>query len=402
MKQVVLLGDGMSDHPLPQFDNRTPLQIANTPNMDRIAHMGIGGSTINAPEHLPVGSDICNLSVLGYRLDSGYTGRSPIEAAAMGVELSDNDVAFRCNLVTLTEDGSVMKDFSAGHIDSAEAADIIAFLKHQLDGPSFTFHAGVSYRHLLVWHDGIDTLQTTPPHDISDKKIAPHLPFGDGSQVLQELMNRSQEILKYAPVNQARRAQGKPEVSSIWLWGQGRRPSFQSFYDLYGKSGAIITAVDLMRGVAKCIGFKMIEVEGATGWIDTNYRGKAQACIDVLPEVDLVYLHVESPDEAGHAGRADYKIQAIEDFDAQVVGPVLEHLDSAYPEAYRIVTLPDHPTPIAVRTHTRDRVPFAMAGAGIKADSCTRYNETLLEDGSVHLNDSTHLMKMLLGQDLSC
>ncbi|ADU65556.1 proposed homoserine kinase [Desulfurispirillum indicum S5] len=399
MKHVVFLGDGMSDHPLTALNGKTALQVARTPHMDAMVASGIGGSTLNAPDHLPVGSDICNLGVLGYRLDTGYTGRSPIEAAAMGVELSDTDVAFRCNLVSLKEDNGVMDDFSAGHISTEEACRYIQYLKQHLQNEQFSFFPGVSYRHLVVWHGGMERMVTTPPHDISDQAIAPHLPHGEGAEPVRTLMERSMEILRDCPLNQERARLGKIPVSAIWLWGQGKRPSFQRFTDLYGKRGAMITAVDLMRGVANCIGFRNIHVEGATGWIDTNYEGKAQACIEALADVDLVYIHVESPDESGHAGKLQFKIQAIEDFDAKVVGPVMAHLQSRYHDSFRAVALPDHPTPVEVRTHTRDRVPFAMTGARITPDPCTSYDESLLQCGSVHLHDSTQLMKMLLAID---
>ncbi|WP_027389380.1 cofactor-independent phosphoglycerate mutase [Chrysiogenes arsenatis] len=397
MKYVVLLGDGMSDLPLPELGGKTPLMVARTPNLDRMVQCGIGGSTLNVPPHLPPGSDVCNLSVLGYDLGSGYTGRSPIEAAAMGVELADGDIAFRCNLVTLRENGTVMDDFSAGHITTDEAHEVIALIQQQLGSDAFSFYPGVSYRHLLVWHGGKEKMVTTPPHDISDREITEYLPRGDGAAELLDIMQRSQAILCSAPVNQKRIAAGKKPVSSIWLWGQGSRPSFPKFVDLYGKTGAMITAVDLMRGIANYIGFENIAVEGATGWIDTNYAGKAQACIDAFERVDLVFVHVESPDESGHAGNVQYKIQAIEDFDAKVVGPIIDHLEQKYPGAFRAMSLPDHPTPVALKTHTRDRVPFALMGAGIASDECNRYDESLEQCGSFHPQESSQLMRRLLG-----
>jgi len=399
MKYVIFLGDGMSDEPHPELDGKTPLMVAKTPNLDRIVAQGVGGWSRNTPDGFSPGSDVANLGVLGYDVRTCYTGRSPLEAAAMGVELSDTDVAYRCNLVSLSPDYSVMEDFSADHVTTEEAKQLIEAVNEELGSDSFSFYPGVSYRHLLVWHNGMDKgIDCTPPHDISDRTIAEHLPSGPGADQVTELMIRSREILANHPVNRKRVAEGHKPANSIWLWGQGHRPAVEKFSELYNKSGGMISAVDLMRGIAVNIGFEIIEVEGATGWIDTNYEGKAQACMEGLERNDLMFVHVESPDEAGHAGRMDYKIQAIEDFDAKIVGPVLDHM-SRY-EQWRALSLPDHPTPVATKTHTSEPVPFALCGSGITADGNQAYDEDLLRNGSLTFEQGFKLMGYLLAGPL--
>ncbi len=394
MKYVVLVGDGMSDEPVPELDGKTPLMAARTPNLDRMVRTGIGGWCRITPEGYSPGSDVANLGVLGYDVTSCYTGRSPLEAAAMGVELGPEDVALRCNLVTLGGEPAVMRDFSAGHIPSAEAAQLIRDLDAALGGEELRFHPGVSYRHLLVWRGGTDATHCTPPHDISDREIAPHLPSGEGAELLNRLTRESWALLADHPVNRARVARGELPATSIWLWGQGRRPRIQTFRERFGKSGGMISAVDLMKGIAQNIGFERIEVEGATGWIDTNYAGKAAACIDGLKRHDLMCVHVEAPDEAGHAGRLDYKIQAIEDFDAKIVGPVLDYLEAQ--GEFRALACPDHPTPVALKTHTRDPIPFAMCGTGIAADANRAYDERLLACGSLSFDPGWRMMYHML------
>ncbi|MEG3639956.1 cofactor-independent phosphoglycerate mutase [Magnetococcus sp. PR-3] len=394
MKYVVFLGDGMSDDPIAALDGQTPLMVAKTPNLDRMVKEGVGGWSRNTPDGFEPGSDVANLGVLGYDVRESYSGRSPLEAAAMGVELRDGDVAFRCNMVSLSSDYRIMADFSAGHITSEEAAELIKTLDEKLGSSAFEFHPGVSYRHLLVWRGGRVDLKCRPPHDISDKEIADHLPSGPDADPIRALMMDSREILADHPVNKKREAEGKAPANSIWLWGHGYRPQLAHFKDRFGKSGAMITAVDLMRGIANCIDFENIVVPGATGWIDTDYVGKANACMDALKRHDLVFVHVESPDESGHAGRMDYKIQAIEDFDAKIVGPVLTYLEAQ--GAYRAVALPDHPTPVDTKTHNMNPVPFAMCGTGIKPDENRAYDENLLEKGSVSYDPGIDMMADML------
>ncbi|OSM02375.1 cofactor-independent phosphoglycerate mutase [Magnetofaba australis] len=396
MKYAILLGDGMSDRPMPELDGATPLMRARTPNLDRIVSQGVGGWSRNTPDGFEPGSDVANLGVLGYDVRTGYTGRSPLEAAALGIDLQPTDVAFRCNLVTLRNDLSVMDDFSAGHITNEEAASIIATLQQELGSEQWTFHPGVSYRHALIWHHGSEALSATPPHDIHDQQVADYQPKGEAADAVRALMQAAEPILRDHPVNQARIGRGEKPANAIWLWGHGRRPQLESFRSLYGLSGAMITAVDLMRGIAANIGFENIHVDGATGWIDTNYAGKAQAALAALARHDLVFVHVESPDESGHAGRLDYKIQAIEDFDAKVVGPVLDGLEAM--GQYRVVSLPDHPTPVATRTHNMDPVPFAMCGTGIAPDSNQAYDEHLLQSGSLTFNPGMGMMARFLSK----
>ena len=397
MKFVIFLGDGMSDSPMPELNGQTPLMVAKTPNLDRMVREGVGGWSLNTPDGYYPGSDVANLGVLGYDVTKSYTGRSPLEAGAMGVDLKKDDLAFRCNLVHLADNFKIMGDFSAGHITTEEAAEIIHFIDKKLGSERFHFHTGVSYRHLLVWDGGREELKTFAPHDISDRPINGHLPSGADSAPIVRLMQESWKILADHPVNQRRAAAGEKTANSIWLWGQGRRPKLSKFTDLYGKSGGMISAVDLMRGIAANIGFEAIHVPGATGWIDTDYSGKAQACLKGLERHDIVFVHVESPDEAGHAGRLDYKIQAIEDFDRLLVGPVLETLADRGP--FRAAALPDHPTPVATKTHNSDPVPFAMMGDNITPDDNTRYDEDLLKNGSISFDPGHTLMATFLSAE---
>ncbi|MBF0460096.1 MAG: cofactor-independent phosphoglycerate mutase [Magnetococcales bacterium] len=395
MKFVIFLGDGMSDRPMAELDGRTPLMVARTPNLDRMVRDGVGGWSRNTPAGFYPGSDVANLGVLGYDVAQSYTGRSPLEAAAMGVVLGERDVAFRCNLVSLSPDCTVMEDFSAGHIPTDQAAELIDYLNQNLASGWCQFYPGVSYRHLLVWRDGGSAVHCVAPHDIADQTIQEHLPTGLNAAPVVQLMRASWPLLADHPVNRARQERGEKPANSIWLWGQGKKPELEQFQDRFGYSGGMISAVDLMRGIALHIGFEPIQVPGATGWIDTNYEGKARACIEGLTRHDLMFVHVESPDEAGHAGRLDYKIQAIEDFDRRLVGPVLAAL--AAQGDFRAIALPDHPTPIAIRTHNADPVPFALYGTGIVPDGNTAYDERLLETGSLVFDPGTRMMRTLLG-----
>lgn len=397
MKYVIFLGDGMSDRPMAELDGRTPLMVAHTPNLDRMVRDGVGGWSRNTPPGFYPGSDIANLGVLGYDVTRSYTGRSPLEAAAMDVVLGERDVAFRCNLVSLSPDFTVMEDFSAGHIKTAHAVEIINHLNNTLASESFQFYPGVSYRHLLVWRNGGDAVRSVPPHDISDLPILDHLPSGADGGPIVELMRASWSVLADHPINLARVAQGEKPANSIWLWGHGKKPELERFQDRFGLSGGMISAVDLMRGIARHIGFEVLHVPGATGWIDTDYEGKARACIEGLTRHDLLFVHVESPDEAGHAGRLDYKIQAIEDFDRRLVGTVLSALERE--GNFRAIALPDHPTPVATKTHNSDPVPFALFGTGIVPDGNTAYDEQLLESGSLVFDPGTRMIRTLLGLD---
>ncbi len=367
MKYIILVGDGMADRPIPALGGKTCLQAAHTPNMDLLASLGEIGMVHTVPEGFSPGSDVANLSVLGYDPRKYYTGRSPLEAASMGVELGEADVAFRCNLVTLrvTAGGSsgrgrraVMEDFSAGHISTEEARSLIEEIDAKLGRESIRFYPGVSYRHLMVWKNGREKVECTPPHDIQDKDISDYLPRGEGDEILNELMEASYDILSAHPVNKARLEKSKRPANCIWLWGQGKRPSMPTFRQKYGLEGAVISAVDLTKGLGVYAGFEVINVPGATGWIDSNYVGKAEHALWALRSKDIVYLHVEAPDEAGHTGDVKNKIRAIEDFDEFVVGNIIHGMKQF--DEYRILVLPDHPTPIEIRTHSAEPVPFII------------------------------------------
>jgi 2,3-bisphosphoglycerate-independent phosphoglycerate mutase len=360
MKYIILLGDGMSDEPIAELGGKTPLEVAKTPNMDRLSQLGKIGLAATVPEGYPPGSDVANLSIFGYDPAECYTGRSPLEAASMGVELGPNDVAFRLNFVWLEAHyGKLyMGDFSAGHISTAEARSLIETLQEELGGGAFNFYPGVSYRHLMVWKNGKDQLTFTPPHDISTQSIEGHLPQGDGADILLDLTNSAQMLLNDHPVNNQRVAENKLPANSIWFWGHGRKPVMETYQQRYGLTGSVISAVDLIRGIGVNAGLEIIEVPGATGYLDTNYRGKAEYALNSLKDRDFVYVHVEAPDEASHGGLLKEKIAAIENFDRDVVGTVIQNISKI--GDCRILITPDHPTPVEKRTHTADPVPYIL------------------------------------------
>lgn len=409
MKYVIVQGDGMADWPVDALGGKTPLEYARTPHMDRIASEGVFGLTRTIPDGYPPGSDVGTLSVLGYDPRRYHTGRSPIEAASMGVELASDDVAFRCNLVSLgrTDDGAeTMADFAAGHISSADAAELIQALDDEVGGGAFAFYPGVSYRHLLVWRGGKEGMTTTPPHDITGRPIADSLPQGEGAERLRELMRRSREIFASHPVNARRVADGHAQVSSIWLWGQGRRPAVPTLAERFGVSGAVISAVDLVRGIGVLAGLEVIEVPGATGFLDTNYLGKAEYGLAALREKDLLFLHVEAPDEAGHMGAADKKVQALEDFDEKVVGTLLAGLPAL--GDWRMLVMPDHATPVAIKTHADDLVPFAalesrrtQGGAPPTGSADRGYNEPSAQATNVRVPEAWRLLEGLIRGDVA-
>ncbi|NYT01715.1 MAG: cofactor-independent phosphoglycerate mutase [Methanosarcinales archaeon] len=390
MKFAVLLGDGMADHPLPELGGRTPLQAARTPHMDRLAASGRLGLAATVPAGMPPGSDVANLSVMGYDPHLYYSGRAPLEAAAMGVSLDGDDVAFRCNFVTV--DRGIMMDYSAGHITSEEGQEIIADLKHL--APGERLYAGVSYRNLLVMKAGAQA-DCTPPHDIMDQPIDRHLPKGKDADLIISIMQSANPILADHPVNRRRVEQGRRPANMIWLWGQGKAPTIPAFRELYGLQGAVISAVDLLKGIGIYAGMEVIDVPGATGNVDTNYQGKVEAALEALRHLDLVYLHIEAPDEAGHSGDLKAKIQAIELFDEKVVRPVVEGL-KASGQPWRVLLMPDHPTPLEIRTHTAEPVPFVLAGEGIEPDEACRYDEQAAREGGFGLVKGPELMGMLV------
>jgi 2,3-bisphosphoglycerate-independent phosphoglycerate mutase len=369
MKHLIVLGDGMADYPIDVLGGKTTLEYANTPHMDRMAAEGTLGLIDTIPPGLPPGSDVANLSVLGYDPKECYTGRGPLEAASMGIALSPEDIAFRCNLVTLRGNvDPIMEDFTAGHISSLEAKQIIADLEIAIGSETFSFHPGVGYRHLLVWKGGESELVATPPHDITDKAIGPYLPYGRGADAIIHLMRLSREFLADHPVNRERTERGLKPATSIWLWGQGRVPRIRKMMERFQIRGGIISAVDLLNGIGVYAGMEVLSVEGATGYIDTNYRGKAEKALSVLKELDLVFIHVEAPDEMGHEGNLEGKVKAIEDFDAQVVGTVLQGLGNLGP--FRIAVLSDHPTPLCLKTHAADPSPFAVLSSLAGENQC--------------------------------
>lgn len=385
MKHLILLGDGMADYPIDVLGEKTPLEYASTPHMDRMAAEGTLGMIDTIPPGLPPGSDVANLAVLGYDPRECYTGRGPLEAASMGIALSPEDVAFRCNLVTLRDGADpVMEDFTAGHISSAEAKRIIADLEIAIGSETFHFHPGVGYRHLLVWKGGESELVATPPHDITDKAIGPYLPHGRGAEQINRLMRLSREFLADHRVNRERTERGLKPATSIWLWGQGRVPRIRKMMERFQIRGGMISAVDLLNGIGVYAGLEVLPVEGATGYIDTNYRGKAEKALSVLKELDLVFIHVEAPDEMGHEGNVEGKVKAIEDFDALVVGTILQGIGHLGP--FRIAVLSDHPTPLSLRTHVADPSPFAVLSslAGENQDRGMGFGEgTALRAGNL-------------------
>lgn len=360
MKYIILQGDGMADYPLDCLGGKTPLEAAATPNMDWLASHGIFGLTHTIPEGLPPGSDVGNMSILGYDPTLYHTGRSPLEAASMGVALGPEDIAFRCNLVTLRREkgDTLMEDFTSGHISSEEAAEIIRDLNGHLGGNGVEFYPGVSYRHLMVWRDGKERMRTTPPHDITDKGVGPYLPEGEGAELLRNLMQRSETLLAQHPVNSRREERREKRATSIWLWGQGKAPKLPSLKERFGINGGVISAVDIINGLGVYAGLKRIRVPGITGFFDTNYKGKGEYGLRALEEKDLIFIHVEAPDEASHMGDVEKKIKAIEDFDEKVVGTLLKGMDRW--RDWRLLLLPDHPTPIVLKTHVSDPVPFVL------------------------------------------
>jgi 2,3-bisphosphoglycerate-independent phosphoglycerate mutase len=380
IKRIILLGDGMPDEPIEALGGRTPLMAAKTPNLDRMAREGTIGYAKTTPDGYSPGSDVTNMGILGYDPKKYYTGRAPLEAAAMGIKLGPKDVAYRCNLVTLapSPEGVFMEDFSAGHIDSDSAAKLIHALSEYFGKESeFQFYPGVSYRHLMIWKNGAEDIKCTPPHDITGKNIKEHLPQGGKADILKTLIGEAQMLLKQTAVNKERKSKKLPEANSIWLWGQGKAPSLPLLKDYRGLTGAMISAVDLMKGIGVLAGMDVINVPGATGYIDTNYEGKKQAAIDALREKDLVYIHLEAPDESSHSGSLENKLKSIEDFDAKIVGPLLDEIKRL---GGRAVALSDHPCPLSKQTHTRGPVPFAMWPALAEGGCADTFDENIIEN----------------------
>lgn len=400
MKYLIILGDGMADEPIAKLGNKTPLQVAHKPTIDKIASLGQSGMLYTIPEGYAPGSEIANLTVLGYDVDKVFEGRGSLEAASMGIPIHEGEMAMRCNLICI-EDGKI-KNHSAGHISTEEANELIAFLNEKLSDEIVKFYPGVSYRHLLIMKGGNKKITCTPPHDVpgtsfSSVLIKEQVPEAKSTaEFLNNLILRSQKLLENHPVNLKRKAEGKDPANSIWPWSPGYKPRMQTMPEIYGfKSGVVISAVDLIKGIGVYAGLKPVEVEGATGLYDTNYEGKAQAAIDALLENDFVYLHIEASDEAGHEGDIDLKVKTIEFLDNRVVKPIFEELQQ-WEEPVAIAILPDHPTPCALRTHTSDAIPFIIYKKGIQPDDVQVYDEFAARKGSLgYLKGSEFIRKFL-------
>ncbi len=399
MKYLVLLCDGMADYRYEGLGNQTPMMLADKPNMDRLAKTATVGLAKTVADCLKPGSDVANLSVMGYDPQDCYTGRSPLEAASIGINLSDTDVTLRCNLVTLSDEENyedkTMIDYSAGDISSAEAAEIIKTVEEALGNEIYEFFAGVSYRHCLVVQNGTTDLGTmTPPHDISGKVIGEYLSTHDNAKPLIDLMKKSVAVLRDHPVNKKRIAEGKRPANSIWLWGEGTKPQMQAFYDKFGVKAGIVSAVDLIKGIGKLACCDVAEVKGATGYIDTDFEGKAQAAIELFKANDLVYVHVEAPDECGHRGEAENKVKAIEFIDKRILAAILSELEK-YGE-YRILIMPDHPTPLITMTHARDPVPFMIYDNKKPVSGVNTFTEETAKSTGIYYDHGPDIMSVLL------
>ena len=392
MKYAIIIPDGAADLPLEDLGGKTPLEAARTPNMDWIASHGKIGTAAMVPTGMPCGSDVAILSVLGYDPRQFYTGRAPLEAAAQGLVIAPDEWVFRCNFVTIV--GAVMEDYSAGHITTDEAKTLIGELNRQLSTPQIRFYTGVSYRHLMTYRGNMQ-VRTTPPHDILGKAVEGYLPAGAGSETIRSIMESAKPIVEGHEINAVRRDLGENPATDIWLWGEGKMPQLEEFAKRFGLKGAAITAVDLVRGLSALIGWDRIEVPGATGYLDTNYAGKGAAACLALDNYDIVCVHVEAPDECGHNADVKGKVQAIEAIDRHVVGPVLERLKTEG-DQWRILVLPDHPTPCAIRTHTTQPVPFAMAGVRVESIVPREFNEASAAAADLHVQRGCELMEFFL------
>jgi 2,3-bisphosphoglycerate-independent phosphoglycerate mutase len=401
MKHIIILGDGMADWPVKSLGDKTLLQYAKTPYMDMLARMGRNGRLQTVADGFHPGSEVANLSVLGYNLPKVYEGRGALEAASIGIDLKPGEMAMRCNLICI--DGEVIKNHSSGHISTEEADVLIQYLQEELGSDKVCFHTGVSYRHLLVIKGGNKQLDCTPPHDVPLQPFRPLLvkplqaEAEDTASLINELILKSQELLKNHPINQKRIADGKDPANSIWPWSPGYRPQMETLSDTFPgiKSGAVISAVDLIRGIGYYAGLRRLEVEGATGLYDTNYENKVAAALDALKKDDFVYLHIEASDEAGHEGDVDLKIKTIENLDSRAVGPIYEVVKD-WDEPVAIAVLPDHPTPCELRTHTKDPIPFLIWYPGIEADSVQTYDEVAACEGSYGLLKEDEFMKTFM------
>lgn len=403
MKYAVILCDGMADYPVPQFDGKTPMMMAHKPNIDRLAQKGEVGLVRTVAEGLKPGSDVANLSVMGYDPKKYYTGRSPLEAVSMDVPMNETDIAFRCNLVTLSDEDNyadkTMVDYCAGDISSEEAAEIIKTVQEHFGNELFAFYSGVSYRHCMIWHEGkLELGNMTPPHDISGRVIGEHLSTHPDAERLIKMMEESFQLLKEHPVNKKRAAEGKRPANSIWLWGQGTRPMLPDFEKEFGVKGSVISAVDLLKGIGKCAGMATPDVPGATGYIDTNFEGKAEAAVHELQNgCDFVYIHIEAPDECGHRNEPENKVRAIELIDEKVLPIVLNELEKY--DDYKVMVLSDHPTPIVTKTHASDPVPYLIYHkCGETISGVDSINEETAKATGVFEDNGPNIMRRFLNK----
>jgi len=394
VKYIVLVPDGAADYVQDSLGGRTPLEAAEIPNMDRLAAEGVNGLARTIPEGRPPGSDIGNLEIFGYDSLIHYTGRAPLEAVSMGVELTGDAVAFRCNLIH--RDGDTLVDYSAGHISTPEGRELIELLGSRMNTADICFHPGVQYRHLVVVNRGPEQLDTYPPHDIMGQSIRAHLPTGPGAELIRALMEEAAKLLEGSRINRTRAAAGKLTANGIWLWGSGGALHLTPLSSRFGVRGGVISAVDLVRGIGVAAGMEIIQVPGITGYLDTNYRGKAAYALEALEHLDLVYIHVEAPDEAAHSGDAAAKVQALEDFDREVAGPVMAGLSER--GEHRVLLCPDHRTPIQLRTHSPEPVPFAVWGTQVVPDRVQRFCEAAAGEGALQLQRGCRMMEHLIGR----
>ena len=402
MKYLVMLCDGMADKPFEALGNKTPMELAKKPTMDALCKKGEIGLVKTVQDGMKPGSDVANLAVLGYDAKKYYSGRSPLEAASIGINLSDTDVTFRCNLVTLSDEENyadkTMVDYCADDISSAEAKILVEYVQEKLGTDIYTYYPGVSYRHCLVWKDGtLSELSFTAPHDITGRPIKEYLPQGDNTVALFDMMVKSYELLKDHPVNLERIARGKRPANSIWLWGEGTKPALDSFYSKFNKKGSVISAVDLLKGIAICAQMNSVDVDGATGYIDTNFEGKCLAAIEEFKNgQDLVYIHVEAPDECGHRGEAENKVKSLELIDEKILAPVVEFLRTY--DDFAVLVCPDHPTPLCIKTHSSDPVPYLIYRSNDEKNGADVFTEQTAKDSGNYIEEGYTIMEHLLSK----
>ncbi len=402
MKYLVMLCDGMADKPFQALDNKTPMMLAKKPCMDYLASKGEVGLLKTVQDGMKPGSDVANLAVLGYDAKKYYSGRSPLEAASIGIDLKSTDVTFRCNLVTVSDEedyaDKTLIDYCADDISSAEAKILIEYIEEKLGNDDYAYYPGVSYRHCLVWNNGtLSGLSFTAPHDITGKPVKEYLPTGENTTALYEMMKKSYELLKDHPVNLERIKRGKRPANSIWLWGEGTKPALDSFYSKYSKKGSVISAVDLLKGIAICADMNSVDVDGATGYIDTNFEGKCEAAINEFKKgQDLVYIHVEAPDECGHRGEAENKVKSLELIDEKILAPVVEFLRGY--DDFAVLVCPDHPTPLCIKTHSSDPVPYLLYSSKDEKEGVSVFTEETAENSGNYISEGYKIMEYLLSK----